>query len=218
MSSTSIESPPYVGLSSNGNNKAAAATPLPDGWANSGPLCLFAFAATTFMISMVNAGAINKAIVPVVIGVGLLFGGATQLVGGLIQLRTGNTFNGALFSTFGAFWIALAAILEWFSKAVPATQVGHAMGLLLYTFAILAFVFLLCSLRTTRVSVIALTTLTATLLLLAAGNYGASSNLLHLGGYLGIVLAAMATYMGAAEICEYSYGRSVLPLGPLGDK
>jgi succinate-acetate transporter protein len=216
MSSTSIESPPYVGMSS--NNKAAATPPQEAGWANSGPLCLFAFAATTFMISMVNAGAINKAIVPVVIGVGLFFGGGTQLVGGLIQLRTGNTLNGALFSTFGAFWIALAAILQWFSKAVPAAQLGHAMGLLLYTFTILAFVFLLCSLRTTRMSVIALITLTVTLFLLAAGNYGASSNLLHLGGYLGIVLAGMATYMGAAEICEYSYGRSVLPLGPLGDK
>lgn len=214
MSST-IESPTYVGLST--KSAAVADKPQEVGWANSGPLCLFAFAATTFMISMVNAGAINKAIVPVVIGVGLFFGGATQLVGGLIQLRTGNTLNGALFSTFGAFWIALAAILEWFSKAVPAAQVGHAMGLLLYTFTILAFVFLLCSLRTTRMSVIALTTLTVTLFLLAAGNYGANSSMLHIAGYLGIVLAGMATYMGAAEICEYSYGRSVLPLGPLGE-
>ena len=92
------------------------------------------------------------------------------------------------------------------------------MGLLLYTFTILAFVFLLCSLKTTRASVIALITLTVTLFLLAAGNYGDSSNLLHAGGYLGIILAGMATYMGAAEIMEYSYGRSVLPLGPLGDK
>ncbi len=216
MSSISIESPTQVGLSSS-NNKVAP-PPQDAGWANSGPLCLFAFAATTFMISMVNAGAISSAIVPVVVGVGLFFGGATQLVGGLIQLRTGNTLNGALFSTFGAFWIALASIIEWFSKSVPTAQVGHAMGLLLYTFTILAFVFLLCSLRSTRASVIALTTLTVTLFLLAAGNYGASSSLLHAGGYLGIILAGMATYMGAAEIMEYSYGRSVLPLGPLGDK
>ena len=210
-----IESEPHLGLSTG----AALAEPPPGvGWANSGPLCLFAFAATTFMISMVNAGAINKAVVPIVIGVGLFFGGATQLVGGLIQLRTGNPLNGALFSSFGAFWIALAAILQWFSKSVPAAQLGHAMGVLLYTFAILAAVFLLCSLRTTVISIVALSTLTVTLLLLAAGNYGASGSLLHDGGYLGIVLAGMAAYMGAAEICQYSYGRNVLPLGPLGDK
>jgi uncharacterized protein len=211
-----IESPPYVGLSADERITEPAAETA--GWANSGPLCLFAFAVTTFMISMVNAGAINKAIVPFVISVGLFYGGATQLIGGLLQLRTGNTLNGALFSSFGAFWIALAAILEWFSKSVPAAQAGHASGLLLYTFAGLAFIFLLCSLRTTVASVVALTTLTVTLVLLAAGNYGAHTGVLHAGGYLGIILALMAAYMGAAEICEYSYGRQVLPLGPLGEK
>jgi uncharacterized protein len=211
-----IESPPYVGLSVDERITEPAADAA--GWANSGPLCLFAFAVTTFMISMVNAGAINKAIVPFVISVGLFYGGATQLIGGLLQLRTGNTLNGALFSSFGAFWIALAAILEWFSKSVPAAQAGHASGLLLYTFAGLAFIFLLCSLRTTVASVVALTTLTVTLVLLAAGNYGAHTSVLHAGGYLGIILALMAAYMGAAEICEYSYGRQVLPLGPLGEK
>ena len=92
----------------------------PSGWANSGPLCLIAFAAVTFMISLVNAKGVSNAVVPMVISTGLIFGGATQLVGGLIQIRTGNTLNGALFSTFGGFWIVLAAYLEWFSKAVPA--------------------------------------------------------------------------------------------------
>jgi uncharacterized protein len=210
---STIQADPHLGLST--RNGATVRTPPETGWANSGPLCLFAFAATTFMISMVNAGAINKAIVPVVIGVGLFFGGATQLIGGLIQLRTANPLNGALFSTFGAFWIALAAILQWFAKDIPAAQVGHAVGLLLYTFAILAAIFLLCSLRTTVASVLALSTLTVTLLLLASGNYGANTSLLHAGGYLGIALAGMAAYMGAAEICEYSYGRTVVPLGHL---
>ena len=215
---SAIQAEPRLGLGARDGATATATTQHPPdtAWGNSGPLCLFAFAATTFMISMVNAGAINKATVPVVIGVGLFFGGATQLIGGLIQMRTGNPLNGALFSSFGAFWIALAAILQWFSKDIPAAQTGHAVGLLLYTFAILAAIFLLCSLRTTIASVIALTTLTVTLVLLAAGNYGASTNLLHAGGYLGIALAAMAAYMGAAEICEYSYNHPVLPLGHLG--
>ncbi len=196
------------------------ATPetAPVAWGNSGPLCLFAFAVTTFMISMINAHAVSAAVTPVIVGVGLFFGGATRLIGGLIQLRTGNPLNGALFSSFGAFWIALASIIQWFSKDIPAAQVGHAMGLLLYAFTILAAVFLLCSLKTTVASVVALTTLTVTLFLLAAGNYGANSGMLHVAGYLGIVLAGRATYMGAAEICEFSYGHPVIPLGQLGEK
>jgi succinate-acetate transporter protein len=209
---SSIEAPPFREL---GPAEAVLAPPPPVGWGNSGPLCLIAFAATTFMISMINAGAIAKAATPVVISVGLIFGGATQLVGGLLQLRTGNTLNGALFSTFGAFWIALAAILQWFAKDMPAAQVGHAVGLLLYTFAIVAAMFLLVSFRTSVASLLALTNLTVTLLLLAAGNYGGSSSLLHVGGVLGIILAGQATYLAAAELCEYAYGRTVIPIGSL---
>jgi succinate-acetate transporter protein len=209
---SSIEAPPFREL---GSAEAVLAPPPSVGWGNSGPLCLIAFAATTFMISMINAGVIAKAATPVVISVGLIFGGATQLVGGLLQLRTGNTLNGALFSTFGAFWIALAAILQWFAKDVPAAQVGHAVGLLLYTFAIVAAMFLLVSFRTSVASLLALTNLTVTLLLLAAGNYGGSSSLLHVGGVLGIILAGQATYLAAAELCEYAYGRTVIPIGRL---
>jgi succinate-acetate transporter protein len=190
--------------------------PKPSGWANSGPLCLIAFAAVTFMISLVNAKGVSGAVVPMVISTGLIFGGATQLVGGLIQIRTGNTLNGALFSTFGGFWVVLAAYLEWFSKAVPAAQAGHATGLLLYTFAIIAAMFLLVSFRTTIASMLALTNLVATLLLLAAGNYGGHQTLLHIGGVTGMILAGQALYMAGAEISEYAYGESVLPLGKLG--
>jgi succinate-acetate transporter protein len=188
----------------------------PSGWANSGPLCLIAFAAVTFMISLVNAKGVSNAVVPMVISTGLIFGGATQLVGGLIQIRTGNTLNGALFSTFGGFWVVLAAYLEWFSKAVPASQAGHATGLLLYTFAIIAAMFLLVSFRTTIASMLALTNLVITLLLLAAGNYGGHETLLQIGGVTGMILAGQALYMAAAEISEYAYGESMLPLGKLG--
>jgi GPR1/FUN34/yaaH family len=49
-------------------------------WGNSAPLALFAFAVTTFMLSMVNADAIAKGVEPVVFGVALMFSGLTQLI------------------------------------------------------------------------------------------------------------------------------------------
>ena len=100
------------------------------GWGNAGPLSLLGFAVVTLMLSLINAKAITPTVAPVVFSVGLIFGGATQLIGGLIQMRNGNTFQGVLFSSFGAFWISLAAILQWYMKEVPAAQAGHALGLL----------------------------------------------------------------------------------------
>ena len=167
---------------------------------------------------MVNAKGVSSAVVPMVLSCGLIFGGAVQFIGGLLQLRNGNTLNGALFSTFGGFWIVLAAYLQWFSKGVPAAQAGHTTGLLLYTFAIIAAMFLLVSLRTTVATVLALINLVVTLTLLAVGNYGGSATALQIAGITWIVLAGQALYMAAAEICEYTYGRTVVPLGKLGEK
>jgi succinate-acetate transporter protein len=184
-------------------------------WGNSAPLALLAFATTTFMLSMVNANWISAGVQPVVFGVALMFGGVTQLIAGLIQLRTGNTFSGVLFCGFGAFWMSLFAIAQWFLKDVPALQVGHALGLFLYAFGIFAVVMLATSLRTNLVVVVALVILVATIFLLAGGNYGAHTTLIHWGGYTGLFAAACAFYLALAELCEVAYGRSVVPIWPL---
>jgi succinate-acetate transporter protein len=74
--------------------------------------------------------------------------------------------------------------------------------------------FLLVALRTNVATVLALGNLVVTLALLASGNYGDYSAVARAGGVTGIILAAQALYLAAA-ICQYAYGRAVLPLGPL---
>ena len=187
-------------------------------WGNSAPLALLAFAVTTFMLSMINSNAVSVAVTPVVFGVALMFGGIAQLIAGLIQLRTGNTFSGVLFSGFGAFWMSLFAIGQWFLKDVPALQVGHSLGLFLYAFGIFVVVMLAASLRTNAIVVLALGILVATFFLLGAGNYGAHITLIHWGGYCGLAAAACAFYLALAELCEFSYGRSVLPVWSLAKR
>jgi uncharacterized protein len=187
-------------------------------WGNSAPLALLAFAVTTFMLSMINANAVSIGATPVVFAVALMFGGLAQLIAGLIQLRTGNTFSGVLFAGFGAFWMSFFAIGQWFLKDVPLLQVGHALGLFLYAFGIFVVVMLAASLRTNVVVVLALAILVAVFLLLGAGNYGAHTTLIHWGGYTGLAAAACAFYLALAELCEFSYGRAMLPVWPLAKR
>ena len=184
-------------------------------WGNSAPLALLAFGVPTFMLSMVNANAIAAGVTPVVFGVALMCGGITGLIAGIIQLRTGNTFSGVLFCGFGAFWLSLFAIAQWFLKSVPPLQAGHAMGLFLYAFGIFIVVMLVASFRTTALVVLTIAILALTVFLLGAGNYGAHTTLIHWGGYLGLAATACIFYMAMAELCELSYGRIVLPVWPL---
>jgi succinate-acetate transporter protein len=184
-------------------------------WGNSAPLGLAAFAITTFMLSMINAKLMPAAIEPVVFGVALMYGGLAQLIAGIIQFRTGNTLTGVLFSTFGAFWLSLFAIVQFFLKDIPAAQAGHALGLFLYAFGIFTIWILVASFRTNVFVVLALGGLAATLFVLGAGNYYGSGLTMETGGYMGLVVAALAAYIGCAELCEAAYKRSVLPLFPL---
>ena len=75
----------------------------------------------------------------------------------------------------------------------------------------------LASFRTNVIVVVALAMLAATLFLLGAGYYTATSGLIKTGGWLGIVLAGLAFYVCLAELFEASYGRA-LPLFPLAKK
>ena len=129
-----VESPP-----------TGASTPV---WGNSAPLALLAFGVPTFMLSMINAQAVAVGVTPVVFGVALMCGGITALIAGIIQLRTGNTFAGVLFTGFAAFWLSLFAIAQWFLQEVPPLHAGQATGLFLYAFGIFLVVMLAASFRT----------------------------------------------------------------------
>jgi hypothetical protein len=106
------------------------------------------------------------------------------------------------------------AIGQWFLKDIPALQVGHALGLFIYAFGIIVVVMLAASLRTNVIVVVALALLIGVFFCLGAGNYGVHLTLIHRGGYLGLAAAACAFYLGLTELCEFSYGRSVLPVWP----
>src|SRR5438309_1120490 len=67
------------------------------GWtpADPGPLGLAAFAGTTFVLSMVNAGlvgnskAVGGGLLPLVAALALAYGGIAQLIAGIWEFRTG---------------------------------------------------------------------------------------------------------------------------------
>jgi succinate-acetate transporter protein len=204
---------PAVGFAAEDKPSAASQT-----WGNTMPLALVAFAVTTLMLSLINAGLFNAATLPVVLGVGFAVGGVTQLIAGLLQFRIGDTFHGVLFSTFGAFWVALYYYLEFYAKQVPAAQAGHALALMLIAFGILAALLLAASFRTSMVTVLGLSLLTATLFVLAIGKYSASATTVKAGGWLGIVLAGVAFYLALAAVGQASYGREILWVGHLAKK
>lgn len=187
------------------------------GWkpADPGPLGLAAFAMTTFVLSMFNADLVGKGGEPVVLGLALAYGGFAQLLAGMWEFRTGNTFGAVAFSSFGAFWISFFVLVTFFAPKIPAADAGHAVGLYLWAWAIFTTYMFVASLRTTGAVALVFFLLAVTFILLGAGNSGAHANVIKWGGYVGLATAVAAWYASFAVVTNSTFGRTVLPVMPL---
>ena len=79
--------------------------------ANPAPLGLAGFGLTTVLLSSINAGLLPAGGEPVVIPLAIAFGGTAQLIAGIMEFRTGNSFGATAFTSYGAFWWWFALLL-----------------------------------------------------------------------------------------------------------
>ncbi|MGA2010437.1 MAG: acetate uptake transporter [Solirubrobacteraceae bacterium] len=190
--------------------------------ADAGPLGLAAFATTTFVLSVVNANLVGGQYVDTVLPLALAFGGICQLLAGMWEFRSGNTFGATAFTAYGAFWIGVYIFLHTSVPGIIAgaakgttPNIGSALGLYLWAWTIFTAYMLVAALRTNVALVLTFVILFITFILLSIGNSGGSSSTVHLGGWLGIITAALAWYTSAAGVTNASWGRTVLPVFPL---
>jgi len=183
--------------------------------ADAGPLGLGAFATTTFMLSMYNAHLVSPVGEPAVLALALAFGGICQLLAGMWEFRSGNTFGAVAFTSYGAFWLSFWAFNVFFAKSIPAAHVGKDVGLFLYTWGIFTAYMWVASFRTTAAVSLVFLLLTITFFLLAIGNTGGHVNVIKAGGYLGLATAIVAWYTSFAGVLNSTFGRTVLPVVPL---
>src|SRR6185503_7387669 len=180
-----------------GSTGAAAATPT---IANPGPLGLAAFALTTFVLSMFNAGLVSSAGEPIVFGLAFAYGGFAQLLAGMWEFRTGNTFGATAFTSFGAFWISFFVLVQFLEPKIPAADAGNAIGLYLIAWGIFTFYMTIASLRTTAAISTVFVLLTATFIVLGIGAANDSTTTTEIGGWLGLATAAAAWYASSAAV------------------
>jgi hypothetical protein len=170
---------------------------------------------TTFVLSMFNAKLVSSGGEPVVLGLALAYGGIAQLLAGMWEFRTGNTFGAVAFSSYGAFWISFWALVVFYAPKIPAADAGHAIGLYLWAWAIFTAYMTVASLRTTSAVALVFVLLTVTFILLGIGNSGGHENVIKWGGYVGLATAVAAWYASFAAVANSTFGRVILPVGPL---
>jgi succinate-acetate transporter protein len=175
--------------------------------ANPAPLGLCGFALTTFVLSCANAGFIASP--EVVLGLAFFYGGLAQMLAGMWEFKTGNTFGATAFTSYGAFWISLAASVQF--KLIPDAT---SMGFFLLGWTIFTLIMFLASLRTNLGLILLFLSLLITFVLLTVGEFGIAPAH-RIGGFFGILTAVIAWYSALAGLLASSNSAFSLPIGPV---
>lgn len=190
--------------------QASASPPFADPAA----LGLGAFALTTFVLSVVNAGLIAKGDEPVVLGLALFYGGLAQFGAGIWEFANRNVFGATAFCSYGAFWLSFWFLAQFSAAGLPPSDAGKGVGLYLLAWAIFTAYMTIAAWRVSMGVFAVFMALTLTFIALSIGAFAASAAMTMLGGWLGIVTALIAWYCSLAVVANFTFKRVLLPVGP----
>ena len=189
-------------------------TQIKDITANPAPLGLLGFGMTTVLLNLHNAGfyELNS----MILAMGIFYGGAAQIIAGMMEWRKGNTFATTAFISYGLFWLSLVALIVLAKLGWGAKSDDTAMAAYLAMWGLFTLVMFLGTLRLNRALQVVFVTLTILFFLLAYGDFtAASTGFKHFTGYEGILCGFSAIYTGLAQVLNELHGKTVWPLGPV---
>lgn len=198
----------------------AAAAP---GIADPAPLGLAGFALTTTLLSAFNTGKLTSDGL-VFVGMALFYGGLAQFAAGMWEFRRNNTFGATAFSSFGAFWMGVGImfvfdVLGHISPAAVFFNPGSDGGAWFFMcWAVFTTYMWIASFRVSVAVMIVFLLLALTFWCLFAGagyREAPGNGWTDLGGWLGIATAIAAFYTSFAGVMNLTFGRTILPTGPL---
>jgi len=188
-------------------------TQIKDSTANPAPLGLLGFGMTTVLLNLHNAGCYE--LNSMVLAMGICYGGAAQVIAGMMEWKKGNTFATTAFISYGFFWLSLVALVGLPKLGFTATD-DLAMAVYLAMWGLFTAVMFVGTFRLNRALQVVFGTLTLLFFLLAYEHFnsaGASTAFNHLTGYEGILCGLSAIYTGLAQVLNELFGKIVLPLG-----
>ena len=179
--------------------------------ANPAPLGLAGFGLTTVVLSAVNAQLLPHEAVAAIVPLAFAYGGVAQIIAGILEFRTGNTFGMVAFTSYGLFWWWFA-LLNWtigagWLKAPPAV----AGGTVLLMWGVFTALLWIVSFRLSKGVWSIFLLLTVTFFLLACADFGHATG--KLGGYVGLLTGIDALLVAFVEILNATAGREVVSLG-----
>jgi succinate-acetate transporter protein len=165
---------------------------------------------TTVLLNLHNAGLIGLS--PVILAMGVALGGLAQIVAGIFEFKTGNTFGATAFTAYGLFWWSL--VLIWtapFGAKFEAPEPAALAAYLALWGVFTTFMFV-GTLKHNLITQIVFGSLALLFFLLAVGDAAGAVSITRIAGWVGLVCGFSAIYAAMAPLLNAEFGRVVLPV------
>jgi succinate-acetate transporter protein len=149
-----------------------------------------------------------------ILAMGICYGGAAQVIAGIMEWKKNNTFGTTAFTSYGFFWLSLVTLLllPKIDPTLAPDEKSVAAYLALWGF--FTFGLFIGTFRLSHALQSVFGTLTILFFLLAIGKLAdVGDGFKHFTGYEGILCGFLACYTGLAQVLNELYGKTVLPLG-----
>mmetsp|Transcript_18452 Transcript_18452/g.39689 ORF Transcript_18452/g.39689 Transcript_18452/m.39689 type:complete len:194 (+) Transcript_18452:184-765(+) len=184
------------------------------------PLGLFGFGVTCILLNFANAGISEPTLSNLVMAHAIFFGGIAQFVAGMWEFAAGNLFPATAFSSYGAFWISLAAFTWALQGGLYTGPMEIDLAIYFCTWGVFTVLIWIITFRLNKALVFVFTFVVALFFLLAIGEYSVAIH--KLAGYVGIICGFLALYTGWAILVNGTWNGEFLPLGsafvPISEK
>lgn len=191
--------------------KAKAEFAIRDTTSNPGPLGLFGFGLTTFLLNMHNAGVYPMS--SVIFAMGICYGGLAQIIAGIFEWYKNKQFTSVVFISYGLFWWSLIFVLIFSATKVAPAPDNIGMGWYLFIWGCLSFGFMIASVKKPKVIFLIFLTVVLLFWLLAIEKWTEDLNVQKAAGIDGIICSLLAIYAGMAELLNENFGFTILPMG-----
>ena len=182
--------------------------------ADPAPLGLMGFGMTTVLLNLHNAH-----IVPMgaaILAMGLVFGGATQFVAGLLEYANNNTFGMTAFMSYGAFWLSLVVLLFLPHWGLAPASSPALMGSYLLMWGLFTAIMTIGTLHASRMHQVVFASLTLLFVLLGCAEILEQPMLTVVAGYEGLFCGFSAICLAAMELLAAQSRHAVVPVGVAG--
>ena len=187
---------------------------------NPAPLGLIGFGLTTALLQMKHTsitGSLDDdhdGFDALVLGFAMFFGGLIQAIAGLGEIKRNNVFGYTAFCLYGAFWMSFGTveIVQLIADSPPQVN-PKASQCMLVLVGIYTTILWICTFKMHLTINLLFGMLASTLYLLAGGVRNETVD--KIGGYFGLITAAIAYWLAAAELINeiLGEGEEIIPLG-----